>query len=199
MRIAKLRQKRQTTYSFEYRPRHAGRVVRLLCLVVGAVKHAFHKGVMMMREKKKTLSNALKGISAAVIIVAGVSFIAARPSAVENSSARKASTVKTIENVDQFTEIIESSGDQLLLFDLYADWCMPCKVLSPQLEKIAEANAEKATVYKINVDKHPALAQAFGVQGIPYVVFVKNKAAVHAITGVQPRGAYEKAIADFAG
>ncbi len=145
------------------------------------------------------MNNVLKAISAAVIIVAGVSFIAARPSTAEHASAQKATTVKTIENVDQFTEVIESSGDQLLLFDLYADWCMPCRVLSPQLEKIAEANADKATVYKINVDKHPALAQAFGVQGIPYVVFVKNKSAVHAITGVQPRGAYEKAIADFAG
>ncbi len=141
----------------------------------------------------------LKPVLTALVFVAGVSFLAARPSTADDTATPNATSVKTIENVDQFTEILESSGDQLLLFDLYADWCMPCKILSPQLEKIAEANVDRATVYKINVDKHPALAQAFGVQGIPYVVFVKNKAAVHAITGVQPAGAYQKAIQDFAG
>jgi len=82
----------------------------------------------------------------------------------------------------------------LLMFDLYADWCMPCRILSPMLEEIAKENKDKVTVYKINVDKNPQIAGGLGVTGIPYVVFVKSKTGVHAITGVQTKAAYVRAI-----
>ncbi len=107
--------------------------------------------------------------------------------------------IKTINSVEEFSKILESSGDRLLVFDLYADWCMPCKILSPILEKISKEKKEQADFYKINVDKHPQLAGAFGVSGIPFVVFVKNKTGVSALTGVQSKEAYIKTIDKFAG
>jgi len=109
------------------------------------------------------------------------------------------SAVVTITSEDQFRRIIETSGDRLLVFDLYADWCMPCRILSPILESIAAENRERVSVYKINIDKNPSIAAAFGVQGIPYVVFAKNRTAVHALMGVQPKAAYVRVIDMFAG
>lgn len=105
--------------------------------------------------------------------------------------------VKTINSVEEFTSIVEKAEDKLLVFDLYADWCMPCKILSPTLEKISQEKKDQADFYKINVDKHPQLAGAFGVSGIPFVVFVKNKTGVSALTGVQSKEAYISTIDKF--
>jgi thioredoxin 1 len=80
------------------------------------------------------------------------------------------------------------------MLDLYADWCMPCKILSPRLEQIAAEHRDKVDVYKVDVDRHGDIARAFGVRGIPYVVLVRNKQAVKAFTGVQPKEAYVRAI-----
>ncbi len=106
--------------------------------------------------------------------------------------------VKTISSTEEFEKIVQKR-DRLLVFDLYAEWCMPCRILSPMLEKIAKEADGKAEFYKINVDEHPSLAQAFGVRGIPYVVFVKNQKAVHALTGVRPKEDYVRVIDDYSG
>lgn len=105
--------------------------------------------------------------------------------------------VKEITSEKEFNQIIEKEKDKLLGFDLYADWCAPCRILSPMLERIAAENRDKINIYKINVDKLSGLAQAFGVTGIPYVVFVKNKTAVHALTGVQGEDTYQRVIDYF--
>jgi thioredoxin len=80
------------------------------------------------------------------------------------------------------------------MFDLYADWCAPCKILSPMLEEIAKENKDKVTVYKINIDKNPGIAAALNVTGIPFVILVKNKQVVNAFTGVQSKDTYVRAI-----
>ena len=117
----------------------------------------------------------------------------------ESSSPQKnQGVVRPIQGLDALNKILESSGgDQLLMFDLYADWCGPCRVLSPILEEIARENSDKVTVYKINVDTNPDIASGFGVTGIPFVVFVKNKIGVHAFTGVQTKETYVRAIHRF--
>lgn len=108
------------------------------------------------------------------------------------------STVTTIDNTDALNAIITNAGDRLLMFDLYADWCMPCKILSPMLEKIAKEKKDKVSVYKINIDNNPGIAGALGVTGIPFVVFVKKQQGVYALTGVQSRDTYIRAIDRFA-
>lgn len=105
--------------------------------------------------------------------------------------------VKTIETDEQFKQILDKSGDRLLIFDLYADWCQPCKILTPTLEELAGENKDKTDFYKINVDKHRKIASMFGVKGIPFIVFVKNGKGVHSLTGVQPKSAYQNAIDKF--
>jgi len=112
----------------------------------------------------------------------------------QTSSAGTESRVTIITSADQLNKIISEAKDRLLMFDLYADWCMPCKILSPMLEEIAKEQKDKVTVYKVNVDKNPEIAGAFGVSGIPFVVYVKNQKGVHAFTGVQSKETYIRAI-----
>jgi thioredoxin len=106
--------------------------------------------------------------------------------------------VKPIETPDHFKRLIESSADRLLVIDLYADWCLPCKVLSPMLEEIAQDNKDKASFYKMDIDKNTGVARALGVSGIPYVVFIKNETLVHSLMGLHPKGTYVRAINSFA-
>lgn len=114
------------------------------------------------------------------------------------NATQNRNSIKEITSYEEFNQVIEKEKDKLLGFDLYADWCRPCKILSPMLEKIADRNKDKITFYKINVDKFPKLASAFGVRGIPYVVFMKNKKNVYALTGVQSEDTYEKIIERYA-
>lgn len=81
------------------------------------------------------------------------------------------------------TEVLERSMQVLVVVDLWATWCGPCKQLSPVLEKLAHEGGGNWVLAKIDVDANPGIAQAFGVQSVPTVV---------AIAGGQP-------LADFAG
>jgi len=101
--------------------------------------------------------------------------------------------VSVIQNEDSFMKIIEEPN-KLMVFDLYADWCGPCQVLSPMMEKIAAKNKEKAAFYKIDVEQQPRLSTFFKVSGIPYVVFLKNKTILYALTGLYPKEEYIKVI-----
>lgn len=101
--------------------------------------------------------------------------------------------IKTISSTNELKSLLENS-DKLLIFDLYADWCLPCKILSPIFSSLAKEQKSNAEFYRINVDKSPELSYSFGVRGIPYVVFVKNREIVYSLTGVNPKESYEKVI-----
>ena len=107
------------------------------------------------------------------------------------------SGIKYIDSVEQFNKIIQSSGERLLMFDFYADWCPPCKEIDPVLEKIAKEKSDMVTVYKINIDRNRALADSFRVSGIPHVVFFKNKEAVLTLSGLYPKNMYLKLVERF--
>ena len=62
----------------------------------------------------------------------------------------------------------------LAMVDFWADWCGPCKMLSPVVESIGSQYEGKVLVGKVNVDEEPELARRFGVMNIPTVVFLKN-------------------------
>jgi thioredoxin 1 len=111
-------------------------------------------------------------------------------------NGEKKSEMGLILNSKELTSIIEKSGDALVAFDMYADWCVPCRIVGPTLEEVARENKGKVTFYRINVDQVEDVGKTFPLTGIPYVVFVKNKKTVAAFTGVQPKESYEKVIKD---
>ena len=70
------------------------------------------------------------------------------------------------------TTLLESQGP--LLVDFYADWCGPCQTLSPVLEKVVTELQGKVSLFKVNVDKHPQLAQQFAIRSIPHLMLFKR-------------------------
>ncbi|UCD30870.1 MAG: thioredoxin fold domain-containing protein [Desulfobacterales bacterium] len=108
------------------------------------------------------------------------------------------SVIIDIDNTEHFNQIWEKSGEQLLMFEFYADWCAACKELHPVLEKIARENSDKVTAYKINTDRNSELMYSFRVTGIPHVAFIKNKENVFSMTGLYPQNMYLKIIEQFA-
>ncbi|MDD7642702.1 MAG: thioredoxin [bacterium] len=70
---------------------------------------------------------------------------------------------------DNFDEVVMKSGKPVLL-DFYADWCGPCKMMSPTVEAIAEKYADRYVVGKVNVDEQPGLALRYQVMSIPMLV-----------------------------
>lgn len=110
----------------------------------------------------------------------------------ENDTAQ--SDIKVIEGLDELNSIVENTPGKLLVFDLYADWCMPCRILAPLYDSLSEAHSEKASFFRVDVQRHQDIAYAFKVQSIPLVVFIKDKEIVHAVTGLNPRNYYEKIL-----
>ena len=88
----------------------------------------------------------------------------------------------TKDNFDK--EVVES--DKTVLIDFWANWCMPCKMLSPVVDEIARENPQ-IKVCKVNVDKEGELAGAFNVSSIPMLVVIKNKKVVETSVGVVPK------------
>ena len=74
---------------------------------------------------------------------------------------------------DNFNSEVESS-DLPVLVDFWAEWCGPCKMLSPTIDVIAEKYNGKVKVGKVNVDKSSTIAQKYGVRGIPNILVFKN-------------------------
>ena len=85
-------------------------------------------------------------------------------------------------NEDNFEkEVLER--EKTVLIDFFADWCGPCKMLSPIIEQFAKEN-EKVKVVKINVDELPDLAVKYGVRSIPTLVVIKNGEEVNRSVGL---------------
>lgn len=79
------------------------------------------------------------------------------------------------------------NADKPVLLDFYADWCGPCKMLSPVLSEIADEYADVIRVAKVNVDDEPELAMKFKVSSIPMLVLFKNGKIVSTSVGYRPK------------
>ena len=87
-------------------------------------------------------------------------------------------------NKDNFETV--KSSEKTVLLDFYADWCGPCRMVSPIVDEIAEERSD-LLVGKVNVDNEPELAEQFGVFSIPTLVVMKNGEIVNQSTGARPK------------
>ncbi len=78
------------------------------------------------------------------------------------------------------------TSEKTVLLDFYADWCGPCRMVSPIVDEIATENPQYF-VGKINVDDEPELASAFGVASIPMLVVMKNGKIINQSAGARPK------------
>ncbi len=92
---------------------------------------------------------------------------------------------------DNFKEVINT--DKPVLIDFYADWCGPCKMLSPVVDEIAEENPQ-FVIGKVNVDEEEALAMEFGVMSIPTLVIFKDGNVAEKLVGVRPKNSIIEAL-----
>lgn len=89
-----------------------------------------------------------------------------------------------IVNKNNFDSV--NSSEKPVLLDFYADWCGPCRMVSPIVEEIAKENPQYL-VGKINVDEEPELAQKFNVVSIPTLAVIKNGKVIRQSAGARPK------------
>lgn len=87
-------------------------------------------------------------------------------------------------NKNNFEEL--KSSAKPVLIDFYADWCGPCRMVSPIVDEIAN-ESDAYVVAKVNVDDEPELANLFGVSSIPMLVVMKNGKVVNQAVGARPK------------
>lgn len=91
-------------------------------------------------------------------------------------------------NETNFADEVKNSTTPVIV-DFWAEWCGPCRMLTPILEELATEQAGKVKVGKVNVDESPNLAAQFNVRSIPMLVFFKDGEQKDVVVGVQSKDA----------
>ncbi len=104
---------------------------------------------------------------------------------------------KLIVNYDANPTEWKYLGDKPAIVDFWATWCPPCKVIAPILDDLAKEYAGQIYIYKVDVDKEPQLASAFGIQSIPTLLFVPMTGDPKAEVGAIPRETFKDRIDNF--
>ncbi|MEK9861712.1 MAG: thioredoxin [Limisphaerales bacterium] len=89
-------------------------------------------------------------------------------------------------------KVLKASG--AVLVDFWAEWCGPCKMLTPVLEKLSSANQEKISIYKVNVDECQQLAVQFNIRSIPTLLFFKNGEVQEQVVGLKSESDLQASI-----
>ena len=89
------------------------------------------------------------------------------------------------------------SSDKTILVDFWAEWCGPCRAVSPILDQIASEHSDKITVVKLNVDDNPQTAAKYQITSIPAMKVYRGGEVVKTVIGAKPKGALEQDLAAY--
>ncbi|HUO33580.1 MAG TPA: thioredoxin [Candidatus Acidoferrum sp.] len=105
-----------------------------------------------------------------------------------------AENVQAVNDANFQNDVIEASKTQPVVVDFWAEWCGPCRALSPTVEEIAREHAGKVKVVKLNVDENMNSAGKFNIRGIPTLLVFKGGQVADQIVGAVPKDHIEKVI-----
>jgi len=88
-------------------------------------------------------------------------------------------------------------GDLPAIVDFYADWCGPCKMVAPILDRLSKKYEGKIHIYKVDTEAEQELAGMFGIQSIPTILFIPMKGQPQAAMGALPEKEFERVIGEF--
>ncbi|MBI2283908.1 MAG: thioredoxin [Bacteroidetes bacterium] len=94
-----------------------------------------------------------------------------------------------------FTDILNQ--EKLVLVDFFAEWCGPCKMMAPILKDLKTKVGDDATILKMDVDKNPALANQFQIQGVPTLILFKDGQPVWRQSGVVAANQLQQVISQY--
>lgn len=94
-------------------------------------------------------------------------------------------SVLTINSENYEEEVLKA--DKPVVIDFYANWCGPCRMMSPIIDEIAEEKSDSIKVGKVNVDENQELAMKYGIMSIPTIIIVKNGKVEKTFVGVRDK------------
>ncbi len=95
-----------------------------------------------------------------------------------------------------FADEVLNSGDTIMV-DFWAEWCGPCRAVSPILDAIAAENPDKIKIVKLNVDDNPQMAMKYQITSIPAMKVFRGGEVVKTVIGAKPKPALEADLAEF--
>ncbi len=127
----------------------------------------------------------MKGLIIALAVIAVLVILVMR----SYNRMKNAPAVSDSELIEHLTDqnFVHKTKSGVVLVDFWADWCMPCKMMAPILNEVAEAAEGKATIYKLNVDEHQAVAAKYGIRNIPTIILFRDGKEVERIIGVKQK------------
>lgn len=90
------------------------------------------------------------------------------------------------------TEVLKS--EKVTLIDFWAEWCGPCRAISPIVEELAKEYDGKALIGKVNVDENPEITVKYGIRNIPTILFIKKGEIVDKQVGAVPKSTIEEKL-----
>ena len=129
----------------------------------------------------------MKGLIIALVVIAVVVILFMR----SYNKMKNTPAVENSELIEHLTaqNFAHKTKSGVVLVDFWADWCMPCKMMAPILNEVAEATDGTATIYKLNVDEQQQVAAQFGIRSIPTMILFKDGKEVERIIGVKSKEA----------